>query len=612
MTWRISRTVAVAATAGFLVIGLTAPLAASPVSAIRSHGFVTHFGRNGERDVNVCSNAVPVGYARCDARERLAPSAVRANDTIGNAGAYDPAYLQSAYNAPASRGTGQTVAIVDAYDAPNAEADLAVYRSHFGLPPCTTAGGCFTKIDQRGGTNYPAYNSSWEEEISLDVDMVSALCPNCKILLVEADNSQLDNLGAAVNKAVALGANVVSNSYGTPEFSDEAQYDTAFFDHPGVAILASTGDDGYGVNYPAASPHVVAVGGTSLVQSTDTGSRDATETVWAGAGSGCSAYEAKPAWQTDSGCSTRTVADVAAVADPYTGVWVYDGAWGVFGGTSASAPIVGALYALAENAPSSDQPASYPYAHPAALNDVVSGSNGSCGGTYLCTGVAGYDGPTGLGTPNSIDALVPGPTDPDPPDFSVDATAIATPLRVNGVAYSTVTVTPANGFTGSVHLSAKVSPGTGLSTSLSPTAVAVGPQAGTSTLTIVAHKPGTYYVTTTATYGLVTRWRIRRVYVNDFSLKLSPATATVVRGKQVRFTVTITPAGSFNSPVKLSMSGLRQRDTVAYAHNPAAARSSQTITITTFKADAPGTLTLHLKGTGGPFTHTAVAKLVLQ
>jgi hypothetical protein len=354
------------------------------------------------------------------------------------------------------------------------------------------------------------------------------------------------------------------------------------------------------------------VGGTSLFQATDTGSRDATETVWAGAGSGCSAYEAKPVWQADGGCSTRTVADVAAIADPSTGVWVYDGNWGVFGGTSASAPIVGALYALAENAPSSAQPASYPYAHSGALNDVVSGSNGSCGGTYLCTGAAGYDGPTGLGTPNAVAALVPGPTDPDPPDFSVDATAIAAPLRVNDVAHSSITVTPVNGFTGSVQLSAKVSPGTGLSTSFSSTAVAVGPQAGTSTLTIVAHKPGTYYVTTSATYGSTTRTRIRRVYVNDFSIKLSPATATVVRGKQVRFTVTITPAGSFNSPVKLSMSGLRQRDTVAYAHNPAPARSSQTITITTFKADAPGTLTLHLKGTSGTFTHTAVAKLVLQ
>ncbi len=494
------------ATAALLLAGIAAPAAASsaPPSARSVHGFDTHVGPAGEVDVNVCSKAVPIGYAHCDARKQTHPGSVRANTFVGDDGAYSPAYLQSAYNAPIAHGTGQTVAVVDAFDAPNAESDLATYRSEYGLPACTTANGCFKKIDQSGGTSYPPPNSSWEQEISLDIDMVSALCPKCKILLVEADDSFFDNLGAAVNKAVQLGANVVSNSYGGAEFSSELSADTAYYDHPGVAVLASTGDSGYGVNYPASSPDVIAVGGTSLLQATDTGTRDATESVWNGAGSGCSAYEAKPVWQTDTGCSNRTVADVAAVADPNTGVWVYDsddGGWEVFGGTSAASPIVAGLYALAENGASSDELGSYPYAHPTALNDVVSGTNGSCGGTYLCTGAVGYDGPTGLGTPNSADAFVGVPPDPNAPDFSVDATPVTTPMHVGSVSHSSVTVTPANAFTGSVHLSATVSPSLGLSKSFVPTTVAVGAQPGTSTLTYTAHKPGTYTVTITATSG---------------------------------------------------------------------------------------------------------------
>jgi hypothetical protein len=601
-------------TVALLLAGIAAPAGASsaPPSARSVHGFDTHLGLHGEVDVNVCSKAVPVGYAHCDARKRTSPGAAGANSFVGDDGAYSPAYLQSAYNAPIARGAGQTVAVVDAFDAPNAESDLAIYRAAYSLPPCTTANGCFKKIDQRGGTSYPPANSGWEQEISLDVDMVSALCPNCKILLVEADDSFFDNLGAAVNKAVQLGANVVSNSYGGSEFSDEASFGSAYFDHPGVAILASTGDSGYGVNYPAASPDVVAVGGTTLFQSTDTGTRDATETVWAGAGSGCSAYEPKPVWQTDTGCSNRTVADVAAVADPSTGVWVYDGGWGVFGGTSAASPIVAGLYALAENGASSDELGSYPYAHVTALNDVVAGSNGSCGGTYLCTGAVGYDGPTGLGTPNGADAFAGTPIDPNPPDFSVDATPVTRPMHVGNVSHSTVTVTPTNGFTGDVHLSATVSPALGLSKAFVPTTVTVGAQPATSTLTYTAHKGGTYTVTITATSGTITRTRVRHIYVNDFSMTITPASLTIVRGSAARFTLTITPAGSFNHPVALSITGLRTRDTVSYQHNPAPYHGSQVITIKTSKLDAPGTLTLQFKGNSGSLNHMVVAKLVLK
>ncbi|MFJ2578016.1 putative Ig domain-containing protein [Kitasatospora aureofaciens] len=329
---------------------------------------------------------------------------------------YGPSDLASAYNLPTSAGTGATVAIVDANDDPNAESDLAAYRSQYGLPACTTSNGCFKKVDQRGGTTYPTADSGWAGEISLDVDMVSAVCPNCHILLVEADSATMDNLGTAVNTAVSMGAKYVSNSYGGPEDATDTTSDSSYFNHPGVAITVSSGDSGYGAQYPAASQYVTAVGGTSLNRASN--ARGWSETVWGssaggnGAGSGCSAYDPKPSWQKDTGCANRTVADVSAVADPATGVAVYQtyggSGWNVYGGTSASSPIIAAVYALAGTPAAGTNPASYPYAHPGSLNDVTSGANGSCSPSYLCTAGAGYDGPTGLGTPNGTAAFSSG------------------------------------------------------------------------------------------------------------------------------------------------------------------------------------------------------------
>ncbi|MFD5798451.1 peptidase S8 [Streptomyces diastatochromogenes] len=333
---------------------------------------------------------------------------------------YGPSDLQSAYgltSAAASNGSGRTIAIVDAYDDPNAEADLAKYRSYYGLSACTTANGCFKKVSQTGSTtSLPSANSGWAEEISLDLDMASAICPNCSILLVEAKSATMANLGTAVNEAVTLGAKYVSNSYGGSESSSDTSYDSSYFNHPGVAITVSAGDSGYGAEYPAASKYVTAVGGTALSKATST-TRGWTETVWKtssteGTGSGCSAYDAKPTWQTDTGCTKRTISDVAAVADPATGVSVYDSygvtaGWYTFGGTSASSPIIAGVYALAGTPSSSSYPAKFPYtaAGTSALNDVTSGNNGTCSTTYLCTAQSGYDGPTGWGTPEGVSAF---------------------------------------------------------------------------------------------------------------------------------------------------------------------------------------------------------------
>jgi hypothetical protein len=354
----------------------------------------------------VCPMPGP-GMMACSARVRLdaqgiTPFAATASD------GYAPSDLQSAYNIDTTKGAGATVAIVDAQDDPNAEKDLATYRSTYGLPACTSASGCFKKVNQSGSTSsLPQPDQGWAGEIMLDLEMASAACPNCKLLLVEASSASMNDFGAAENTAVQLGATVVSNSWGGSEDSSDTQLDAQYFNHPGVAIFVAAGDQGYGAEYPASSPYVTAVGGTTLAKSSSA-TRGWIEGVWGsangnngGTGSGCSSYESKPSWQKDSGCSHRTVADVAAVADPNTGVAVYDtyggNGWEVYGGTSAASPLVAAIYALTGHGADNG---SYAYGNPSAFYDVTSGTNGSCGGSYLCTAEAGYDGPTGNGSPN--------------------------------------------------------------------------------------------------------------------------------------------------------------------------------------------------------------------
>lgn len=323
-------------------------------------------------------------------------------------GGFGPVDLRAAYALPsAPAGKGQTVAIVDANDDPHAETDLAVYRSTFHLPACTSANGCFRKVDQRGTMHYPAADPSWAPEIALDLDMVSAICPACHILLVEADSSSFGDLGTAVDTSVRLGATVVSNSYGSRENLSDAITMAHYYDHPGVVITASSGDNGYGVQLPAAFTGVVAVGGTTLSRANN--ARGWTERAWGGSGSGCSRYISKPAWQEDRLCQGKAVADVSAVADPDTGVAFYnsyenyDNNWSISGGTSAASPIIAGIYALAGNAAKID--GSYLYRHSADLNDITDGSNGTCQPAPLCTAGKGYDGPTGLGTPKGIGAF---------------------------------------------------------------------------------------------------------------------------------------------------------------------------------------------------------------
>lgn len=389
---------------------------------------------NAER---VCPKPTEPGKASCHALRRTdVGGGVHPKATTSYTKGYGPSDLKTAYSLPTASGSGKTISIVDAYDNPNALQDLKVYREQFGLP----TGPTVTKMNQSGkivetlnsdgsiskpttdaGTA-PAGNTGWGQEIALDLDMANAVCPNCNILLVEANSNSLADLGAAVNTAAKYDIDptadgiqpvaAISNSYGANEFSSEANYESPY-NHAGIAVTVSSGDNGYGVEFPAASRYVTAVGGTSL-----TSVSPRAESAWSGAGSGCSSYIPKPSFQTDKGCSKRTVADVSAVADPNTGVAVYDsygstgGAnWYVFGGTSVAAPIIASVYALAGNTISYGE---YPYdpAHASGLNDVTSGSNGHCANKrtattsgYLCTAGTHYDGPTGLGTPNGTGAF---------------------------------------------------------------------------------------------------------------------------------------------------------------------------------------------------------------
>ena len=345
---------------------------------------------------------------------------------------YDPAQLQNAYRLPsATSGSGTLVAVVAPYTDPTALSDLCEYRAQYGLPACPAApysnpaNGCFTEVTELGSS--PPENATWGLQTSAQLDMISATCPNCRILLVNTLSPSVADIGLGVKTAVSMGADVVTVGVATGETSSDTSDDSEYFDHPGVVITAAAGDDGYGVSYPAASPDVISVGGTTLTPSGGTcpaSARGWCESVWndfsapsgGATGSGCSAYEPKPSWQADTGCALRTDNDLSADADPDTGVAVYDSSgengWqpgtGI-GGTAVAAAIVAGAYAL--DGPSTGSPASFPYSHATAgsLNDLTSGNDlapgATCSPAYWCTAGPGYDGPTGLGSLGGTTAL---------------------------------------------------------------------------------------------------------------------------------------------------------------------------------------------------------------
>jgi subtilase family serine protease len=568
-------------------------------------------GLPAHKDKAVCSKANGPGVAACDSRVVTETDGVTPLATSTYANGYRPTDLQSAYNLPSGLGSGSTVAIVDAYANPNAESDLAAYRFQFGLPPCTTANGCFSVVNQNGAASpLPAGNTGWGQEIDLDIEMVSAVCPQCKILLVEANSSNFTDLGTAVNTAAQKGPSAISNSYGTSgEFLGETSYDS-YYNHPNIAVVASSGDSGYGVEFPAADNHVVAVGGTSLAKAGT--ARGWSESAWSGAGSGCSAYFAKSSWQLDSGCARRMEADVSAVADPNTGVAVYDtygstggNNWFVFGGTSVASPIIGAVYGLAGNASTVDYPAKLAYGNAAALFDVVGGSNGNCGGSYLCTAVGGYDGPTGLGTPNGLGGFTVGN---QTSDFTVGVSPSSETVTQGTSASYTVTVGTLNGFSSSVGLSQ-----TGLANgTYMPPAVVTGSGSSTLSVDTTSISPGTYPFTITGTSGGTTHsvsatLVVQPVPTGDFTISVPPTSATIGRTSTTTYNVTIGPLNGFAGSVVLSATGFVSGAAGSFSPNPTGPGTTLTVTASGLRKHLHFTVTI--TGTSGALSHSTTLSL---
>jgi subtilase family serine protease len=358
---------------------------------------------------HVCKAVAAKGEATCHALKMVNAKGVIPATAVPPASGIEPIELRDAYKLTGATSGGRTVAIVDAYGYTNLERDLGVYRAQFGLSDCTKANGCLRIIDQTGGTALPRMDLGWAQEQALDVQAVSAACPDCKIVVVQAKTPSFANLGAAVNTAAKqAGVVAISNSYGGSDAPDSTY--GKYYSHPGIAVTASTGDNGYqGGSYPASSSFVTAVGGTSLVAASN--ARNWSETVWDGTGSGCSTYN--PAFAPSSagtGCAKRAMADVSAAADPGKGgLAVYvpssktSSTWAQYGGTSESSPIIAAVYAMSGN--TAGYANAIPYSHTTGLFDVTGGSNGTCPTTQWCNARAGWDGPTGLGTPNGTGAF---------------------------------------------------------------------------------------------------------------------------------------------------------------------------------------------------------------
>ena len=561
-------------------------------------------GSNGGWRHHAACSAPPVGFAHCQAIVDVDAQ----GDPVSSAtpGGLAPASIESAYGFPtgSSAGAGKTIAIVDAYDDPYAEADLGVFSSQFGLPPCTTANGCFTKVNQTGGTSYPRADQGWGLEISLDIQWAHAIAPGAHVLLVEASSNSFANLLTAEDYAKAH-AQYVSNSWSGAEFSSESADDSHFV-QSGVSFFASSGDNGLPAEYPSASPNVISVGGTTL--HFDGSGNFTGETGWADGGGGCSLFEYATSAQSSFGGYSQTncggkraTPDVSLDADPNSGVSVYDsygyGGWIIVGGTSAAAPMWAARSAVAGAVVN----AAYVYGNSIPFRDITSGNNGaSClVGFDLCTGRGSWaDSGSGSGTTT--------------PDFTLSAGPSSQTVTQGSKASYTVTIGDENGFNGSVQLAASGLP-SGAGASFNPQ-----PASASSTLTVTtaANTPvGTYTVTITGTSGSLVHSTTVSLTVgsssqgSNFSLSVSPSSRSVARGSSTTYTVTISPAGG---PVSLSLSGLPTNASYSFGPNPTSSGSSTlTVRTTRPRVGGTGTFTLTITGVSGGVSHTATVTLVI-
>ena len=521
------------------------------------------------------------------------PASLRGPDPLS------PSQIIGAYHLDsATGGAGATIAIVDAYDDPTIAVDLATFSSYFGLPAANF-------VEHKMATTIRV-DSGWALEISLDVEWAHAIAPQATILLVEAKSNSLTDLLAAVSYATSYsGVKAVSMSWGGSEFSTETSYDS-YFNAPGIAFFASSGDSGAGVIWPSSSPNVIGVGGTTL--NLDSSGAVISETAWSGSGGGVSAYETKPTYQTDYGVTTtkRAVPDVSYDADPNTGVLVYDGTpyqgwsgWWVVGGTSAGAPQWAAIQALGLSATNNNfyQDAASS-AYPSYFRDIISGSNGYSAGL-------GYDLVTGLGSPvtTSFTASVT-------PDFSLSASPATLAIKSGFSGTSTITITFLNGFSDTVTLS--MTAPTGWTADLSQYSISTS---GQSTLNITvpsSASSGAYSVKVTGTSGSLSHTISLTVQVTspDFSISASPASLTIRSGSSGTSTITITALNGFTGTVTLSASAPTG---LAASLNSVSISTSgkSTLTITIQSNTRAGTYTVTVTGTSGTLSHTTSVRVTV-
>lgn len=593
-------------------------LLAAPSAAGASPGAGPGAGHSwSHQDVHVCSKSA-AGRAACTSIARVLyadgleyqagnqsqlDNAARAAASVS----YTAVGIRTAYGITGQGDPSRVVAIVDANDDPNAYSHLSTYRSTMGLPlmqSCTlstltgltssSSSPCFTKVNQTGGTTLPSADPGWSNEIDLDLQAASAICPDCSLLLLEATSASFGDLGTAVTTASNT-AHVlaITNSYGTTSDVPGAAYpawDAAA--QKGIAVLASAGDWGYATSFPASATNVLGVGGTTLTVSSTTGARTA-ETAWSSTGSGCSLYNAAPTWQVipNSPCGPmKAVSDLSADADPNSGLQVYTTysgttGWWIFGGTSLSSPLVAAQYAKQGGYGGSYLAGQYAWATTTPYFDVTSGSNGTCSPSVMCTAGAGWDGPTGLGSFATVTASpVLTTITVSPPSASV-ATLGTQQFTATGYDQFDKALSPQPTFAWSVTGGGVIASGL-----FTAGATAGGPYTVTATALSVK---GTASVTVTSLPA-------------DFTLSVSPTSQSVRQGNTATYTVTITRSNGFSGAVTLSVTGLASAFTATFTPNPATTTSQ--LKVKTVSGHR-GTYTMTIKGVSGSLSHTTTANL---
>ena len=564
-------------------------------------------GANGHANYRAVCPGPTAGAAHCHA---LVVTDRRGNPRASSSPTgLSPATIKSAYSFPTGNtvGAGMTIAIVDAYDDPSAESDLNVFSSQYGLPACTTANGCFEKVNQTGDTIYPQSNAGWALEISLDVQWAHAIAPGAKILLVEASSNSFANLLAAEDWAKTH-AQYVSNSWGAGEFSGETSYDSHFSQN-GVSFFVSAGDAGLPAEYPSASPNVISVGGTTLHFSSGTFTG---ETGWSSGGGGCSAYETATSAQASFkgtgsngyaqvNCNgKRATPDVSLDADPASGVSVYDSTkyygqtgWWKVGGTSASSPMWAGRAAVAGAVVNSG----YVYGTSVPFRDITSGNNGA-----PC--LVGFDLCSGRGSWNDGGSQ-------STPDFTLSVSPSSQTVTAGAGTSYTVSVSPIGTFSSSVDLGVAGCP-SGATCALGTSSL----MSGSTTLDISTTSgtaTGAFTLTVSGTGGGKTHTAQASLTVNapqqaDFSLSVSPGNRTVKRGQTASYSVAITPSGGFNGMVSLSLAGLPSG--MSFSFTPQSTGSVSTLTVPTTGSTPRGSYTLTITGdAGGGLTHATAVTL---